>query len=194
MSMSVTSVSSSYVSMTEGVSGTGSAGSATGAASGSDSGCGGTGSASMSKGAQFLNQLQQLKQSDPDKLKQVLSDISSKLQDAAKQAIGTQADALNKLADKFQQAAQTGELSKLQPQHHGHHHHAVDAYQQNDGQTDPAQAVSGDASATSGATAPSGDSHSAGGGRHAMFQQVRSIISQVMSADLGTPAAATAAA
>lgn len=118
-------------------------------ASGTDA-CGG--GASLSGPAQFLSKLQSLEQSDPAQAKQVLGDIASKLKADAGQATGTQADRLNQLADNFQKAAATGDLSALQPQQgaqgaqgaqggqggHGHHHHgghhkATQSYQQNQG-------------------------------------------------------------
>ena len=89
--------------------------------------------ASVSPLAHILSQLQQLQQTDPAKLKTVLTDIANRLQAAAQQASGSEGQALSNLASKFQQAAQTGNLSALQPghhHHHGHRHGAAAAYQQ----------------------------------------------------------------
>jgi hypothetical protein len=104
----------------------------------------------------------------------VLSDIADKLKAAAQQDGGQsrQDNFLAKLADRFDQASQTGDLSALQPHHHHHHGGggAAAAYAQNDGAD-----VSG--SAAPAVAAPSGG---AGG----VFTQVKSIIDQVMSSDL----------
>jgi len=85
------------------------------------------GGAKVSKYGQLMSQLQNLEQSDPAKAKQVLGEIASKLSDAAKQAGGDRGKMMSALADKFQQAAQTGDLSGLKPPasgapHGGHHH------------------------------------------------------------------------
>jgi hypothetical protein len=87
---------------------------------------GGAGSAEISRSGQLLSKLQQLQTKDPAKFKQVLSDIAGKLQSLAQQQ-GQSASGqwLSKLADRFQTAANTGDLSALQPQGHtahGHHH------------------------------------------------------------------------
>jgi hypothetical protein len=83
----------------------------------------------------LMGKLSDLSQSDPAKAKQVLADIATKL--------GQSSDPhLQQLADKFQQASQTGDVSSLQPHHKGggghHHHHATPSgqaasYQQTDG-------------------------------------------------------------
>jgi hypothetical protein len=99
-------------------------------------GSGSAGGSKLSKMGSLMSQLQSLEQSDPDKAKTVLSNIASQLTDKAN-ATG---DAhIKELADKFTQAAQTGDLSSLKPQapaqgaagaqagghhHGGHHHHA----------------------------------------------------------------------
>ncbi len=111
----------------------------------------------LSGPAQFFNKLQSLEQTDPNKAKQALSDIASKLSDQATKVGGERGKQLSTLADKFSQAAQTGDISGLQPSgaaqgaqggghhggHHGHHH-ATQSYSQAqnaDGSdsTDPAQ-------------------------------------------------------
>ena len=85
--------------------------------------------------ASVMNELQQLQQSDPDKFKQVMSSIATTVQTDASNATGSQARFLSQLAGKFQQAAQTGTMTPLEPSgaglsgHHGHHHHhAVQSY------------------------------------------------------------------
>lgn len=101
-----------------------------------------TGGTQLSRFGQFLSKLQSLEQSDPAQAKQVLETIASKVKDPT-------------LAQKFQQAAQTGDLSGLQPpaqgaqgaqaggHHHGHHHRGASAYQQSQQSTststDPTQ-------------------------------------------------------
>ncbi len=96
-----------------------------------------TDSAQLSPMADLLNQLQQLQQTDPDKFKSVMSSIADTLKTDAQSATGPQAQRLNALADKFSQAAQTGQMPDLQPKgqpgasgHHQHHHHQVQSYQQ----------------------------------------------------------------
>jgi hypothetical protein len=64
--------------------------------------------------------LGQLQASDPEKLKVVLSDLVTKLNAAAaQQPDGPAKEMFTRLANRFQQAAQTGDLSALR--HHGHH-------------------------------------------------------------------------
>ena len=91
---------------------------------------GGSDSAEISLSGQMLSKLQELKAKDPAKFTQVLSDIASKLQALSQQGGQSQnSQSLAKLADRFQTAAKTGNLSALQP--HGHrsrgHHHAPGA-------------------------------------------------------------------
>ena len=83
----------------------------TGAVSSAD---GDAATTSVSKQARFLNKLKQLQQSDPAKFKQVLTDVATALQAAAKTATGAQQQNLTALAAKFTQAA-NGNLSALQP-------------------------------------------------------------------------------
>ena len=79
---------------------------------------------SVSPLAQVLSQLQQLQQTNPAKFTSVLTDIANKLHAAAQQEGGPQGQRLADLADRFQQAAQTGDLSALRPAHRHHHHHS----------------------------------------------------------------------
>ena len=83
---------------------------------------------SISREGGLFGQLSSLAQSNPTEFKQVAGEIADKLKAEAGQATGNQATFLGNLADKFSQAAQTGDLSALKPQgaggqHHGHHHH-----------------------------------------------------------------------
>jgi hypothetical protein len=86
---------------------------------------GGSDSVEISQPGQMLSQLQQLKSKDPAQFKQVLSDTANQLRALAQQA-GPSAggSALAELADRFQTAANTGDLSVLQPKGHHHHHPA----------------------------------------------------------------------
>jgi hypothetical protein len=105
-----------------------------------------TDSAQLSPMASLLNQLQQLQQSDPTKFKSVMSSIADTLKTDARNATGPMADRLNALADKFSQAAQTGQMPDLQPKGqpqgtsgHHHHHHQVQSYQGGSSSTDGSQ-------------------------------------------------------
>jgi hypothetical protein len=70
----------------------------------------------ISRGGQFLSKLQSLKQSDPAKFKNLLTQISNQLSAAAQQAgTGTtQGQFLSDLAARFQNVANGGDLSQLQ--------------------------------------------------------------------------------
>lgn len=98
-------------------------------ASGSTAGTG-QDSASISGPGQLYGNLQKLLAKDPDKFKQVVTQIANQLQSAAQQEgqdpVG---QFLSKLADKFQNVANGGDLSRLQPHRHGHHAHQT--YNQN---------------------------------------------------------------
>ena len=95
--------------------------------------------AQVSGPGKWMSELQSLASSDPDKFKQVTSEIAAKLRQDASSATGNQAASLDKLADKFDQASQSGSMSSLQPPggvsgHHGHHHvHKYGAQQQSAG-------------------------------------------------------------
>jgi len=95
-----------------------------------------TDSTQLSPMATLLNQLQQLQQNDPTQFKSVMSNIADTLKADAQNATGPKAQHLNDLADKFSQAAQTGQMPDLQPKGqaqgaagHHHHHHQVQSYQ-----------------------------------------------------------------
>lgn len=109
-----------------------------------------TDSSAISSFANLMSELQQLQQNDPTKFKAVMADIASTLKTDAQNATGSHASALNNLAAKFDQAAQTGQMPNLQPQGqqgaggHHHHHHHVQSYQ--------SQAADGTSSAASGSS------------------------------------------
>ena len=79
--------------------------------------------ASMSGIGQVMSKISDLESTDPAKAKQVLQRIASKLTDAAGQATGDQATHLQELAARFTKAADTGDLSGIQPPKGGHGHH-----------------------------------------------------------------------
>ena len=88
-----------------------------------------TDSSDMSSLAKLMSELQQLQQNDPTQFKAVMSSIAATLKTDAQNATGSQATALNNLATRFDQAAQTGQMPNFQPQgaqsaggHHHHHH------------------------------------------------------------------------
>jgi hypothetical protein len=174
----VSSFSISYISTTSAV------GAAGGAGGTSSCGCadGSGDSAKISPVGRLTSDLQQLQQKDPDKLKEVLSDIATMLKDASQQqsngaeGSGSSGDFLSRLADRFQKAADTGDLSALRPPHgHGHGHgHVERAYALGSGATsDAAQAV--------GSTAAS-DQSSTASGKLNLRDLFSSILSQVQQA------------
>jgi hypothetical protein len=73
----------------------------------------------ISKLGNLMKQLESLLQTDPDKFKEVTSQIASKLEDAAKTAAekgdSKSAEMLNELANKFQKASDTLTMPDLQP-------------------------------------------------------------------------------
>jgi hypothetical protein len=127
-------------------------------ADGDNDGSGG-GAASTMK--QLMAKLASLEQSDPAAAQKTLSGIADQLNALAKQAGAgsAQGQALSSLADKFSQAAKTGDLTPLQAKgaHHGHHAHgakpAGGADADADGDNDGSSAASG--SAATGAVANS---------------------------------------
>jgi hypothetical protein len=71
---------------------------------------------SLSGQGRFLSKLQALQASNPQKFKQVLSQVASELQTAAGQAGNTsRAQSLSSLANKFQDVANGGDLAQLKP-------------------------------------------------------------------------------
>lgn len=75
----------------------------------------------LSKLGELMSKLQDLESSDPAKAKQVLTSIASALTDKAN-AAGSSDPHLQELADKFTEAAKTGDLSGLKPKGGAHHH------------------------------------------------------------------------
>jgi hypothetical protein len=120
------------------------------AAVGSSSAASGV-SVDISKPGQLLSSLTSLATSNPAQFKSVTATIAQQLKDAASSQSGSSADFLNKLADRFSTASQSGKASDLTPDpgkahahhgHHGGHHHA--------------QASSGSSSGGSGAATATG--------------------------------------
>jgi hypothetical protein len=82
----------------------------------------------FSPAGRLLNVLQSFEQQHPEETKQALSNIADKLRADSEHA-GVFSDRLNKWADRFQQAAETGDLSNLVPRQQAHF--GLRAYQQN---------------------------------------------------------------
>jgi hypothetical protein len=81
-------------------------------------------SARVSEFGQLLSKLKQLQQSDPQKFKQVMSQLADSLKADAQNTSDPHAqEMLNKLSSKFAAAGELGDLSGLSPAHHGHHAH-----------------------------------------------------------------------
>ncbi len=96
-------------------------------------------SPNLSKMGSLMSKLQDLEQTDPAKAKSVLAKISQDLK-------ATGDSKLSALADKFDQASQSGDLSVLKPKTGGHHHggghHKMAAYaQQQQSGSDPMSQV-----------------------------------------------------
>ncbi|HEX2951403.1 MAG TPA: hypothetical protein VHV83_17810 [Armatimonadota bacterium] len=70
---------------------------------------------SKSKPGDVLSKLAQLKDTDPEKFKEVTANIAKELKEKAAQQSGREATMLNDLADKFEQVSEDGDLSALQP-------------------------------------------------------------------------------
>ena len=87
------------------------------------------GSPQISKAGQSFSQLSSLQSQNPDKFKQLLTDMASKLRDlAANTTDPAEQDKIVQMADRFTQAASTGDVSQLKPpSRHGHHHAAAAA-------------------------------------------------------------------
>jgi hypothetical protein len=79
--------------------------------------------ATISRSGEVLSKLQALGESDPSKLQAALTHVSQDLQTSAQSATGSKADALGDLANRFAQAASSGDLSALGASAH-HRHHA----------------------------------------------------------------------
>ena len=72
-------------------------------------------SVKLSPMGQFMSKLESLASSDPDKFKEVTSQISDKLKTAASKLTGQDAEMLTKMADRFAKASETGDMSALKP-------------------------------------------------------------------------------
>src|SRR5579863_2962385 len=94
--------------------------------------------ANISPMAQFLSNLQQMQQQNPDQFKQMTANIASKLQQAAtnaqSQGNSAWASQLQQLASQFRTASTTGQMPAVQSlpraggsahHHHGGHHHST---------------------------------------------------------------------
>ena len=77
--------------------------------------------ADVSKPAEFLAALQGLKDSNPAKFKEVVSQLAQEVRDQAKDATSRERGFLNHFAAKLDEVANTGDLSALRP-HWGHEH------------------------------------------------------------------------
>ncbi len=122
---------------------------------------------------QLLSNLQQLQTQNPAKFQQVVSQIASQLQTAAKQTQGPQSTFLASLAAQFQSVANGGSLSQLQPQqHHRHHHHAQQAYSQNAGAQPQGLA---------GLAQPGGSQSSSGSTMQQLFATISSEVTQALA-------------
>ena len=71
--------------------------------------------AGISPFAQFLNKLEQLQEKDPDAFTATLTEMAGEVREKAASAAGMDAEMLNRLADDMEEAAETGDLSALQP-------------------------------------------------------------------------------
>lgn len=84
--------------------------------------------ADISGPGKLFSELKQLASQDPAKFKEVAADIAAKLKaaasgDSSNVAGGVANSFLTDLAVRFDTAAQTGDVSGLQPSGGGHHHH-----------------------------------------------------------------------
>jgi len=118
--MSINAVSSNYYSLSLSdilatqVSGTKSCGS-TQSGSSVTSAIGQSESAEFSNPAMMYSKLQELAQTDPEKLKEVCAKIAEQLQSASEEQDGFQSNMLSDLAEKFQNVADGGDVSQLKP-------------------------------------------------------------------------------
>lgn len=84
--------------------------------SGASSASGSSDSTEISGPAEFLSKLQQLKTQDPDKFKELLTEMAESLKSAAESATSEQDQKmLASLAEKFTSVANGGDLSELEP-------------------------------------------------------------------------------
>jgi hypothetical protein len=99
----------------------------------------------LSRAGRFLSFLQHIEDKHPEEAKKILGSIADHLRKDADHA-GPFAERLNTLADKFDKAAETGDLSGLVPTRPSFGHHAMRAYHE------ASSAATGDAAALSAAT------------------------------------------
>ena len=71
--------------------------------------------------AEMMTKLKDLEKTDPAKAKQVLTSIAAKLDKAATSATGDEAAHIKELAGKFSKAAESGDVSGLEPPKGGMH-------------------------------------------------------------------------
>jgi hypothetical protein len=133
---------------------------------------------SISPAGQFFSQLQGLQQNSPGTFQDLLKNISTQLQAAAKQvgADTQQGQFLTSLANAFQSVADGGALSQLQPGGGGHHHHLQQAFaigQQSTQQT--LQDVLN-------STGPSGSSDTSSTNGQSLFDSILQQIAQAAAA------------
>ena len=69
----------------------------------------------ISKQGDLLSRLRDLQDSDPEQFQATMKEMAGKLRAEAKESSGDKAKALNDLADKVTEAAETGDLSVLKP-------------------------------------------------------------------------------
>jgi hypothetical protein len=69
----------------------------------------------FSKPGELFSKLKELQQADPEKFKQVCADIAQKLKSASQDQSGFGSKMLSDLAEKFQNVADGGDISQLQP-------------------------------------------------------------------------------
>ncbi|MGC4088016.1 MAG: hypothetical protein QM756_08985 [Polyangiaceae bacterium] len=84
-------------------------------------------SARISSPGRLFSQLSQLAEQDPAKFKEVAQQIADDLRESASQLEGHEAAFDTRLAERFEQAAQTGDMSAFAPRksggsEHPHHH------------------------------------------------------------------------
>jgi hypothetical protein len=112
----------------------------------------------LSPAGRFMAFMQHLETEHPEETKRVLNGIADRLHFDAKIAGPFFGHTLNTIADRFQTAADTGDLSNLVPQRAGFGHHAMRAYQTAAGGGDAAAnagaAVSSNGAAPANAAAP----------------------------------------
>jgi len=79
-------------------------------------GLSGTDSSETSNPAEFFQKLQELKESDPENFKEVVSSIADKLEAAAEdEELSSASSMLSELAAKFRDVANGGDISQLKP-------------------------------------------------------------------------------